>query len=422
MIRPFGKGYRVINAQRDPALSVAERTMPGPAWPWGGVAAGLLACAFAVVLVWIVVTHAGAIWFGSAPSVSVRGADFRLVRGNGHPENSSFMLESTQDGVAALSVEIPPLQSENYTHVEWTFRSAATSTAMSFAWRTREDPRRLFSKRMQWLGDGIAPLQLDASDGWRGTIIGVALVVQGPLPVPLEVVSVRLPSASASTTLAETFAQWTARVPLKSYAIALPFDAERAHFLPLAEALGIAACMACIAYLLLARRRGWPAADARVLWVIFAAAWLILDLRWQVILGRELALSADRFWGKTGDERSMASEDAALFALARKIGASLPPPPVRVVVLSDNKMLAIRLAYYLYPQNVAPRLPREIEGRIDVIAPDRSTLRSGDNLALAYYSALRYEPTRQVLEWPDGGTLPAELVLKTPDVLLVRIR
>jgi hypothetical protein len=288
-------------------------------------------------------------------------------------------------------------------------------------WRTRENPRRTFSKPLQWLAGRVAPLHLEASDGWRGTITGLALVVRGSLPAPLEIVSVRLPSATVGATLTDTFTQWAGHFPLKGYAIAFPFDAERAHFLSIATAVAIAAGLAIIAYVLLARWRGWTA-DSRVLWAIFAAGWILLDARWQVNLGRELALAVERFSGKSGDEKALAAEDAALFVLAQDIKRALPPPPARVLVLCDNGLIAMKLAHFLYPHNVSRNLGGRAEGRGYLVAPDRATLRSGDNLALVFYSALTYDAEKQLLVWPDGRTVPAERVLSKPDAVLVRIR
>src|SRR5206468_10895722 len=128
---------------------------------------------------------------------------FQLTRGIGHPERTSFIVEASQDGVASLSAEILPFPAEKYPRIEWNLRSDDPPNELAFAWRTRENPRRTFAKPLFWLSGRIVPLRLEASDGWRGTITGVALVVRGSIPAPLEVVSVNLPSTSVGATLAE---------------------------------------------------------------------------------------------------------------------------------------------------------------------------------------------------------------------------
>ena len=401
-------------------LSAAEGSAPGQAWPWWATAAGLLASALAGVVTWVVATHSGADRFSSIPAMAVSGAAFQLTRGGGHAENASFVLESTQDGLAALSAEITPFAAEKYPRIEFDLRAAQLPAELAFVWRTRENPRRTFSKPLRWLAGRPASMQMEAGEGWRGTITGVALVVRGSLPVPLEIVSLRLPPTSVVATLKETLAQWAVRFPLKGYAITFPFDAERAHFLPIAKGVAIAVGLAIIAYPMLARWRG-RRVDARVLWATFAAAWILLDARWQVNLGREVAQAFERFAGKSGDEKALAAEDAAVFKVAQEIRRALPPPPARVLVLSDNDLVAVRLAHFLYPYNVSRNLSGQGEGRVQVAAPDSAALRSGDHLALVFYSALHYDADRKLLVWPGGRTLPADQVLSTPGALLVRV-
>lgn len=401
-------------------MSAAQGAAPGPAWPWWGIAAVLLGSAIAAVFVWIVMTHTGADRFASVPALTVAGASLQLTRGGGHPENTSFIVESTQEGLAALSAEITPFPAEKYPRIDWRIRTAQPPEEVAFVWRTRENPRRSYSKPLQWLAGRVVPLHLTAGDGWHGTITGVALVVRGALPAPLEVVSVQMPSTSAAATAKEVYAQWATHFPLTGYAITFPFDAERAHFLSIAMATAIATGLAIVAYVLLARWRGWPV-DARVLWATFAAAWILLDVRWQLNLGREAALAVERFSGKSADEKALAAEDAPVFVLAQDLRRSLPLPPNRVLVLSDNAILAVRLAHFLYPQNVSRNLSGQGAGRIGVAAPDPARLRSGDYVALVLYSAIGYDAARKLLVWPGGSTMPAELILSRPDALLVRV-
>jgi len=402
-------------------LSAAEGIASGPSWPWWKLSAGLFGGALLCVILWIVITHAGAHKFGSQPPLTVAGASLHLVRGGGHPDETSFLLESAEDGVAALSADVRPFEARDYPRVEWVVRAAEVPAGLAFAWRTRENPRRSYSKPLQWLAGHIAPMSLDDSDGWRGTITGIGLVARGPLTAPIEVVSVHLPAASAGATLAQTFAQWAAPFPLKGYAIAFPFDAERAHFMPMAKAVAIAVALALVVYLLLARLRHWPA-DTRVLWAIFAAGWIVLDARWQVNLGRELALAAERFAGKTSEEKALAADDAAVYLLAQDVRRALPPPPVRIIILSDSDLIALRVAHFLYPHNVSRNAPAKVENRPRGAPPLHANLRGGDYLALVFYGSLGFDAERQLLVWPDGRTLPADVILSRPDLLLVRVR
>jgi hypothetical protein len=382
----------------------------------------LLALGIAAVLGWIAATHSGAQSFGALAPRTVSGAALQLTHGGGHPDGTSFVLESAEDGLASLSIELQPFSAEKFPRVVWDLRSPDPPAELAFVWRTRENPRRTYSKPIHWLGGRIVPLQLDENDGWRGTIIGVALVARGTIRAPLEVRSLTLPTTTLAATLADAFAQWGARFPLKGYAISFPFDAERVHFMAIAQAMGIACGLAIATYLgigyLRTRRIDW-----RVPWVIFAAAWILLDLRWQVDLGREVAAAAAQFGGRTGDEKALGADDAQLVALALELKRALPPPPARIIVLSDNSVMALRVTHFLLPLNASRNTLARSEEREfgKAAAPARTALRSGDHLVLLFYSRLHYDADARALVWPDGSTLRAEIVVAKPEALLVRI-
>jgi hypothetical protein len=228
-----------------------------------------------------------------------------------------------------------------------------------------------------------------------------------------------LPAATLRGTLAEILRQWAAPVPLQGYAISFPFDAERAHFLPLAQAVAITIALAMAVYFLLAQWRGWPS-DARVFWAVFATGWILLDARWQVDLGREVVGAIERFAGKSPEQKALAADDAAVYVLAQDLRRALPSPPARVLVLCDNRLIAVRIAYFLYPHNVSRNM--EIEDVDHVLPPKPGSLRSGDYVAFVFYNALGFDAEKQTLVWPDGRTQPAEMIVRRPDFLLARMR
>jgi hypothetical protein len=400
-------------------MSAADAIVPR-AVPWWAVAWGVLTGAFVIVLLWIVAAYSGADWFDAGAPIVVPGSSFQVARGTGHRERSSIVLEATSGGIAAVSAAVVPFPAARYPRVEWLLRSPRSPGEIAFAWRTREQPDRLFTKPLQWLNDAAAPLNMGDEETWRGTITGVGLVMRGSLRAPLEISSVKLPSASAGATLSETFAQWVAFYPLKGYAVAFPFDAERADYLPLVQAVAAAVVLAMAAYLLLVRR-GRVGFDGRVLWAIFAGAWLLLDLRWQVNVGRQLARTAERFAGKTAEEKALAAEDASLYEVAREIGRVLPTPPARVVLLCDSNILALRIAYFLYPHNVYRDAGFKRDGDRNPL-PDPAALRKGDHVVIFYFDGLAYDAQKQELRWPDGRALPAEALLAKPELVVLRLR
>ena len=382
---------------------------------WWATAGALLAIALGAVLVYAIFSRSMGHWSGAPAPIIASGADLVPVQGAGRREGTSFVLEAPgAEGVAVLTAKLAPFQASDFSRVEWTIDSAQPAE-MLFVWRTREQPRRNYSKRVQWLVSGVAPLDLTASDGWQGTIMGVALLVRSNLPVPLRVGSMRIVSHSASATAIEIFRQWATHIALRGYSIGFPFDAERAHDLTALTAVALAEALAIAAYLALARWRGWRR-DRRVLWGIFLGGWLLLDLRWQANLWSEVGERARRFAGKTPEEKHLAAEDAPLFALIEKIKTGLPATPARIILYCDNAFLCARAAFFLYPQNVYRAVHR------GVAPPSPDELRSGDYVLLIYSRALGYDRERQLAVWRDGRSRPAEEILLQPEALLLRLK
>jgi hypothetical protein len=214
-----------------------------------------------------------------------------------------------------------------------------------------------------WIFDRILPLRLDANDGWRGTITGVALVARGNMQAPLEVRSLNLPSASAGATLAETFAQWAA---FRSRATQSTFPsmpnaptscrwrggrsrAARDHRYSLAR--------------LRSRQVDW-----RVPWAIFAAGWILLDVRYRSISPGSRGCRRTLRGSQRG--KALARDDAPLAALAQELRRALPPPPARVSC-SATTGITLRVAHFLPVQRIAEPVGAEREREQGKPAPDR---------------------------------------------------
>jgi hypothetical protein len=375
----------------------------------------LLGIALAAVLIYAVLSRSSAHWSNAPAPIVVDAAELVAVQGTGHQDGQWFVLEAPgAEGVAVLTAKIKPFAASDFTRVEWAIDSAQPAE-MLFVWRTREHPRRTNTKRIQWLVSGVAPLDLASDEGWRGTIVGVAVLVRSNLAVPLRVGSLRIVSPSASATALEIFRQWGAHIALRGYSIGFPFDAERAHDLTALSAVAIAEALALGVYLALVRWRGWRR-DRRILWAIFLGGWLLLDLRWQANLWGEVGERAQRFAGKTPEEKHLAAEDAPLYALVEKMKTGLPATPARVVLYCDNAFLCARAAFFLYPQNVQRAVHR------GVAPPTPDELASGDYLLLMYSRAVGYDRERQLAVWRDGRSRPAEEILLQPEALLLRLK
>jgi hypothetical protein len=381
----------------------------------------LLAFAYVGVTAVLVAMNARGNWISAPSTIAVAATGFQLLRGSGQPGPGAFVVESPDaTGMAILQAKVVPFAAHRYSRVDWKIvPPGAARPALSFVWRTREQPNRTFAMPLAWLENGVAPLELTAEDGWNGTISGVALMVRGKLQQPLVVQSVTIPGISAVYAAREIGGQWTAWHPFTGGSIAFPFDAERDEHLSLLAATALAQGLAIGAYLLLARRRKWPL-DARVLWAVFLGGWLVLDVRWQVNLWRQLAATAQQFAGKSSDDKSLAAIDGPVFALIREMRAALPAPPVRILVLSDSHPLRSRVAYFLYPHSVNGFYQSRAFGKGTV---DPADFHPGDYLLLLFYTGATYDRASRALVWPDGRRQPVdEVAFKAEGIALVRIR
>src|SRR5689334_22790617 len=409
----FGKGITSLTTAKATAQIAAG---PGPRASWWLVAAGLFVLALAVVLAFAVVRSGGG-RLADAPAPNVAdGAEVAAVQGTGRKDGQAFVLEAPgPEGIAVLTAKLAPFRAQDFSRVEWSIFSAQAPPELAVVWRTREHPKRNYTKRLRWLMSGAAPLELSAEDGWSGTITGVGLLVGPGLTMPLRVGTLRIASHSATVTAAEWLRQWTEPHPLRGYSVNFPFDAERAHDLPALTAVAGAEALAIGLYLLLARWRGWPR-DRRVLWGVFVGGWLLLDLRWQANLWREARERGLRFAGKTTAEMHLAADDAALYQLIEKMKGALPATPSRVFLYCDNDNLCVRAAFMLYPQNVY----RAFHWRRTLPAPEE--MHAGDHVLLVYSRTLGYDPEHHAVVWSDGRTKPADEVLLEPGALLLRVR
>ncbi len=395
-------------------IDAAAPAAQAQAWIAG---VGLLVAGMAVSVLLVAIVHSGGNWRSGPPAVSVDGGAFALGRGRGHRDGREFVLEATDgEGLAVLSARVAPFGADGHPRIDFNLHSTdALPVDLVFLWRTEERPNRNSSRRLAWSGTHIAPLELGPDDGWTGTITGIALVARGTLPRPLVLESFSVPSVSIATVIGDIFHQWAAFIPIVAASVTLPFDGERSHYATLLATVAAGGFFAAALYGLLTRRA--LSRDPRILWAIVVAGWLLLDLRFQVNLWRQLAQTAATFAGKTGEEKRLASDDHELYVLMKEVRAALPAPPVRIHFIADDQALRTRGSYFLYPQNVYYSDGRRAR------KPVPEELRSGDYVLLFLTSDLGYDSAAQTLVWRDGRRKPAEQILsRPPGLVLVRVR
>lgn len=376
---------------------------------------GLFVAALAVVVAIAVVAGADGNYLAQPAPVTRAAADFTLARGGGERRGDAWVVQATDaSGTAVLSVNIPPFAAAPYSRVAVDLKALGPSRPrVALLWRTREHPGRMNAKPLEWTGDRIRPLHVGAEDGWDGTVTGLAIVVRAPLKEPLALAGATVGADSALGKLAEIAGQWAAFFPLRAHSNHFPFDEERDYPLSPLATVALAQLLAIGAYLTWARRRRTAPAKL-VIAVVFLAGWMLLDLRWQANLWRQLGDTAAAFAGKTTEEKHASGVDRELYALVQRVHAKLPPPPARVAVLATNDSLRFRVAYFLYPHSANAIFGPE---------PRAGDLRPGDHVLLFFYGNAAYDRATQSLVWTDGQRRAVdELLVENQDVALVRVR
>jgi hypothetical protein len=390
--------------------------------PWAA-AAGWLIATYAIVVLVAASLHAGGNWVRTPPTIAVPPSLIELARGKGQRTADGIVVEATDPGgLAVLLSRTTSFAADAYPRVAWDIRTAdpgeaARALTLSLVWATREQPGRTFSAPIPWPDEGPAVAKVRGHEGWRGTIAGVALAVRGTLPHPLLVKAVTVPGVSVPAEIGAIFRQWATFYPLRGISFTLPFDEERSQTLSLPAATALALGGAALGYALAARRRQ-RRPDARVLWALAVAGWMILDLRWQANLGWQLAQTARQYAGATIEQKYQASGEHDLYALVRSVNEVLPPAPMRVHLLTDDFALRMRASWFFYPRNVYHDLA---PGKARMPTPEQ--LRAGDHVVSLLDTTLAYDRASGMIVWPDGRRKAVDEVLhRSPGPVVLRVR
>ncbi len=388
---------------------------------WLASSGAYLVVAYVLVLLTLGLADSGGNWFNAPVTIAVTGAQVDVMRGSGHPEGDVIRIDALDpSGVAIVGSRISPFPAADYPRVEWAVKTTASIPPnLIFLWRTSEHPKRTFSAPIAWAGGNVGrtiPLQLAHTDGWSGTITGIALAVRGPFTPPVMIGGVTVPGVSSLTSINEIAHQWMRNFPFRGGSIAFPFDEERNDHISFLLATVTAQGLAIAAYLLVVWWRR-DRADRRIIWAILIAGWLVTDARWQINLGRQIVHTAETFAGKTADEKHLAADDGRFFALMQQVNRALPAPPARIFLLADEPAFRIRGAYFLYPHNVyhavgeSPRLP------------DPTELSSGDFVLLFPTLGVSFDRERLLLVWSDNRSRSAAELLRSDEgIVLLRIK
>ena len=410
--------------ERDPeqaaAEAVAGATTDAPRAPRravGPTAAGLAlfgAALAACVLCYLAATVRGP-WFPRAAPITWGTADFKLVRGTGAVDGDALAItgvDATQTALVSISTDF---RSGDYRAVAWDAANVPADADVQMLWRTDYAPAKLNSIPVTVVRGHLLPVEVFNQPNWLGRIGGIALIIRAPLAEPVSVRSATAKTMSVPDLLRDRLREWLAFESWTGTSVNVVAGGGGVQSVPLPAFLAVAAVLAMLAALLLLRRPERIAGVPIAIGAIFVAAWLVSDARWQWNLARQVVETGNRYAGKDWREKHLAAEDGALFSFIEQVRAKLPAPPARVFIVAEQHYFRDRGAYHLYPHNV------HFDPYQDT-TPASTALRRDDYLVVYHRRGVQYDPGQQRLRFPDGATLPAELMLFERGAALFRIR
>jgi len=345
-------------------------------------------------------------WLPSATERAFGATQLAMPRGVAGIAGSELVVtRAADDGTTVISVTTD-LRARDYPVVAWIAAGFGADARVALLWQTDVEPARVNKRPLEIAAGQLLPADLHGDPHWLGRIVGLALVVQGPIEAPLRVRGVIAKPAGAFDTLRDRSREWLAPEPWSGASINTVAGGADVQRLPLQLLFAAAILLAGLALWLVQKSRSRTSRSALVSATIVVAlvAWFVLDARWTVNLVREARATAVRYAGKDADAKHLAGEDRDLFAFIEKARAQLPRQPARVFVVADADFFRGRAAYHLYPQNVWFDPYRNV-------VPPADQLHAGDWLVVYQRRGVQYDAARHSLRWDGDVTVPVELKL-----------
>ncbi|HTS21516.1 MAG TPA: hypothetical protein VMN79_06845 [Casimicrobiaceae bacterium] len=374
--------------------------------------ASLVACA-AVYLA----LNAHGPWFAAPSALRWTARNLTANRGTAQLATDSLMVTAPDAAHSVVIALGTSFLARDYPVIAWDASGIPPNVGAALLWYSDISSSRVFRRALTVEAGRIMPVDVADDRAWLGRIRGLALVLQGSFSQPIAVRGAMAKPMSALELLQDASRAWLKFEPWSGSSINGLVPGLAGESLPLPAALAVVAALAGLAYAGLWRwkLRSRGAAIGSGLAVIFMAAWVLLDARWQWNLLRQADATVALYGGKSWQERHLAAEDGALFAFISEVRAKLPPPPARVFVAADLAYFRHRAAYHLYPYDV-------YYDPGSTALPPPSAFRKDDYLVVYRRQGVQYDTAQQRLSWDGEAPLNAELLLNASGAALLRIR
>jgi hypothetical protein len=370
-------------------------------------APGKLALAFAAGLALTLLAYlAFAVpgpWFPSAPEHFWTAHDLQLTRGSGTHSDQEWVLQSPEASSVFLLSGNADLRSSDYRVFTWIAVGVPPTADVRLLWRNDYEPGKINNMPIVVESGRLRPVVTTGNANWIGRITGIALAIRSPLVEPVRVRGAIARPMGAVAVIEDRLREWVAFEGWSGTSINTIVGGADVQDFPLTL---MVACAVAVGLALFAltrwrtplRLRSFLAALA----TLTVLGWLVLDVRWSAVLGRQSIETGKVYGGRDDQGRHLAAEDADLYRLILRTKAVLPAAPQRIFVAAAAHYFRGRAAYHLYPHNVYfdPRSDR---------LPPASAMHAGDWLFVYQRPGIQYDATQQMLRWEGGQTHAAEL-------------
>jgi hypothetical protein len=377
----------------------------------------LFALALAALLAgYLVVTIPGD-WFSAVVPKVYDGKSLAVAVGRGSMDGDVLAVAPADASGTIIVTVAVALSASDYRGVAWQASGLPVGTEARLLWHSEYKPGRTFTLAIPTEADRLAPVVASRDPNWIGPVNGIALALRLPAPQSVAISGVSLDPLTMRSQLAGRVRDWVTFEPWNGASINTVVGGADLQELPLPVLLGLAALLAAGAAVALARwRPHWIGAGLPLaLVLVFIAAWLVLDVRWQWNLARQVAVTAKTYAGRDWREKHIAAEDGVLFKFIETVRAKLPAPPARVFMVADASYFRGRGAYHLYPYNVY------FDPWNNTIPP-AATMRPGDYIVVFQRRGIQFDPSHGMLRWDGGTPVAAESLVVEPGAALFRIR
>jgi hypothetical protein len=347
--------------------------------------------------------------------VTYDAARMNVPRGLGRLEGGAVTAQAPPNDVLIVAVPTD-FRARDLATIAWEVSGLPADADVRLLFNSDYTPRRVHNRPLTIEDGKVRPIALADDRDWLGRITGLALAVRSP-GATIRVRNVVAKPLSLGQLLGDRSREWFQEERWTGTSISSVTGGASAQNLPLPIPLMIAAIVALALTALLARlvRSRFRRGIVPIAVIAFALAWALLDLRWTANLGRQVAVTLDRYGGKDTTERALAAEDGELAAFVDKAKALLPPDPQRVLVLAQAHYFRGRASWHLLPHRVAWEPVRDV-------APEPGMLRAGDYVLVWRRPGAQFDAMNGRVRFDNGVELPAKALLVDRGSALFEIR